>query len=278
MTSFHVLFAKHNYHFVFAPYGVDMGVGLAFPLSKYTLMHVDMSKIADTGFLQHLYTPFPSLPSTTLCSTITMQSPNDYDWIQMSRKRENRMIMMRVQTKDTLIPFCIGVYHMPCVFSVPSVMVCHTALAMQHAQRFAKGDPLVICGDWNSTPVSESYQLITQGVLPDSHPCAIKATLVCATQDVSTSTWTCTLDYAMKSACMEALGREPDFTNNARKKNDYQPFLGVLDYIFLSDHWIAQCVDDLPSLDLGMKGVFPNEYEPSDHVLLAVKVILKSGA
>ena len=44
-------------------------------------------------------------------------------------------------------------------------MVVHAALLMQHAQRYAAGLPLVVTGDFNTTPGQAAHRLIVQGRL-----------------------------------------------------------------------------------------------------------------
>jgi len=52
-------------------------------------------------------------------------------------------------------------HHMPCVFWHAGFMRLHAALASQAAANFAGDDPYVLCGDWNVTPTSSAYALLT---------------------------------------------------------------------------------------------------------------------
>merc|ERR1712127_847594 len=83
-------------------------------------------------------------------------------------------------------------------------------------------------------------------------------------------------------------GSEPEFTNYAHIKDDTDPFIGTLDYIFLSQKertsngkggdgmgelWKVHGVQKLPCKgDSG--GPFPNENEPSDHYLISADLEL----
>ena len=74
---------------------------------------------------------------------------------------------------------------------------------------------------------------------------------------------------------MEALGREPDFTNYAQIKDD-APFIDTLDYIFLGNganngNWKVENVLHLPSRS-EVKGPYPAQEEPSDHVLMTANL------
>ena len=76
---------------------------------------------------------------------------------------------------------------------------------------------------------------------------------------------------AMRSAYKVKNGVEPAFTNYAQTKNDKEPFVGTLDYIFLSDQWIVDNVSELPSMD-SVKGPLPTLQEPSDHLLISAEL------
>jgi hypothetical protein len=43
------------------------------------------------------------------------------------------------------------------------VMTIHSALAAQHAQKYARDDPCVLMGDFNFMPGSPQYDLLTKG-------------------------------------------------------------------------------------------------------------------
>ena len=76
----------------------------------------------------------------------------------------------------------------------------------------------------------------------------------------------------MRSAYKENNGKEPEFTNYAKVKDD-EPFIGTLDYIFLSEHWKVNAVDPLPKLT-DLEGPLPLEEEPSDHLLVSATISL----
>ena len=72
----------------------------------------------------------------------------------------------------------------------------------------------------------------------------------------------------MESAYMVKNGKEPDFTNHAKIRDD-EPFIDVLDYIFLNKgSWNVSSVDPIVLRD-EIGGPLPNDDEPSDHVAIA---------
>lgn len=87
---------------------------------------------------------------------------------QLAERRANQALFARLRPKgSTSAPnggtFCVGTYHMPCLFNVPPVMVMHTSMVVKHLARLAGSDPLVFGGDFNFNPQSECYKLVTEG-------------------------------------------------------------------------------------------------------------------
>lgn len=79
----------------------------------------------------------------------------------------------------------------------------------------------------------------------------------------------------LNSAYVLKKKKEPDFTNYADPNNN--SFMGTIDYVFLSkpEHhskkqtWYVESVKSLPTRQKGIKnGTLPNQFEPSDHLLL----------
>jgi 2',5'-phosphodiesterase len=64
---------------------------------------------------------------------------------------------------------------------------------------------------------------------------------------------------------------EPAFTNFARLRED--PFIGTLDYVFVSSQFMVTGALPLPSQET-LSGPLPDENEPSDHLMLAVDLQL----
>jgi len=172
------------------------------------------------------------------------------------------MVLARLRCKSGGKVFCVANYHMPCMFFLPDVMVIHTALALQLAQRFAQDDKLVVAGDWNFKPGSTPYNVATQG--PD-------AAEEVAHLKVSGHDWDAFAGVGMRSAYLAANGEEPDFTNYAQTMRDKVPFVDTLDYVFVSEGVKVVSAPRLPHRD-DVDGPMPLPREPSDHLLLAVTV------
>lgn len=81
----------------------------------------------------------------------------------------------------------------------------------------------------------------------------------------------------MISAYSEAQGKEPEFTNFSKIK-DQAVFMETLDYIFLSKHWKVLSVTELISKTAIIAATsgrpLPDKDYPSDHLLVAAEVVL----
>ncbi len=305
----HVFFESKNYQLVTGLYGHSfngyMGVALAYPLDVYQADDVEVVRLSDTdlceswpvppntykrsssGQLSKLLKPMIGLakfPMTlfkkitgSLASSPPSANPEIYG---AAKKRSNILISAKLRAKNTpktstTTPtsdpsFLVSTYHMPCAFMTPQLMTLHSSLAIRYTKKRAEAlsdVPFVCAGDWNILPSSPLYGMLTTGILdPEDKvhyppPCSNFA----FSPDIG--------DGCM-SAYQEALGSEPDFTNYAKIKND-DPFIGTLDYIFLSKGcgWKVKSVDSIPHRD-DVKGPFPNDEEPSDHVAIAADLDL----
>ncbi len=179
--------------------------------------------------------------------------------------------------------FVVATYHMPCLFGSDEkcrVMVAHVALLMQQAQRFAAGDPLVVCGDFNVQPGQPAYDLILSGDMDASHPQHPELPARCAPKPGDAGrqgAWTVGFS-PMRSACLEYWGEEPAFTNFAwSAMNPDGVFQATLDYIFYSPgHWKVAGAKELISPDaVSHLPGFPSSTEPSDHIVVAAELELQ---
>ena len=54
---------------------------------------------------------------------------------------------------------------------------------------------------------------------------------------------------------------------------DDNPFIGTLDYIFLSKEWRVESVLPTAHRDTVKYGPYPNKMEPSDHIMIAADLL-----
>lgn len=286
--DFTPFFEANGYTLVTSLYGNRfngyMGVALAWPKELYQSEAVDISRVADTRRW-----PPPRVETRPLLALVRgAWSKVEQLWRKPRRKpldphteaarRYNVLISARLRCKKTGRRFCVSNYHMPCLFGSDAkmqVMVMHTALAAQHATRFAEGHPHVLAGDFNIQPGSSPYRLLTQGSLPAEDPHQPPKR--------DGETWESSLAQPYVSAYAESLGSEPEFTNYAVTKFSKEPFMETLDYILVApgeeQTWNVTSVRPLP----GKKAIaareksYPSSIEPSDHVLIWSDLELAEG-
>jgi len=145
----------------------------------------------------------------------------------------------------------------------------HAALSCQLAQQFAGTKPLIYCGDFNSTPISSVYKLLTAGHFDRHHLDHPKHAMP------PEDKWNPDVK-PLRSAYKIKRGKEPNFTNYSHDRYNEKPFIDVLDYIFISDHWDVVSVEELPGTVENYSTPLPNEEEPSDHLLISAQLLISS--
>lgn len=240
-------------------------------MDKYEILNVDITTIGDTKKLPRKQKPtsfiakfFQEIAYKIMAILKVLGYQQPYDPWNESVNKSNQLVSMRLRDKNTEKVFCVGTYHMPCAFRHPALMMIHCALSAQHVQKFAKSDPYVYTGDFNIKPDSSMYQLLTEGKVEANNP-DLPAKLEGDNWDIQVK--------PLRSAYKIGNGKEPEFTNWAQTKDQEDPFIGTLDYIFISDEWRVDQVKSLPS-QKDVIGPFPIETEPSDHLLVSASLSL----
>lgn len=147
-----VFFAQRNYHFTFRCYGGNfadyMGIGIAFPRDRYSLTDLVAKRIADWGRWPRKPREEVGVMTYVLGLVKSLQrkilgEEKDTDPYKVARRRFNVALWMKLKDLETSTEFCVGNYHMPCVFWAPSVMLFHTALLFNFMQKLSKEAPLI---------------------------------------------------------------------------------------------------------------------------------------
>jgi 2',5'-phosphodiesterase len=139
----------------------------------------------------------------------------------------------------------------------------HADMCIGRVQALAKDRPYIIAGDFNLKPSESVFRYLTSCKMPETDhffPTPF--------QNNPTQPWKPTMKEPVRSAysvCND--GKEPDFTNYARVRED-EPFIDTLDYIFVSKNVEPISVQTLPARETA-GGPYPNEHEPSDHIMIA---------
>ena len=123
--------------------------------------------------------------------------------------------------------------------------------------------PMVLCGDYNSTPGSPIYQLLTRGSLPSSHIEFGNRSYGSFTRDGVSH------PFSLKSS-YSSIG-ELSFTN-------YTPnYVASIDYIFYSTNTlqVTALLGEVDKDYLQRVPGFPNHHFPSDHLALLAQFFIK---
>lgn len=293
----HAFFAERGYCVVFAQYGSSMsgymGVMVAWPREKFEALDVEISRIADTApkgtwpkadrEAAPSLSPFGILTYKGLMDVLGCKPPelkpldDNFEW-RTAQNRHNEAIFVRLRARGQPggKPFCVGTYHMPCLFGPPEkvrVVNIHTYLLLARLKKFAGDDPVVLMGDFNFKPESSPYLLAASGGSLDAAAAASWEELVGLKDRLKGAPlW----PGGLKSAYRAFHNREPPFTNFAHTKGSEDPFIDTLDYIWFTEGPLMVVdVPKLPQSQEEVRGPFPNEAEPSDH--LPVRATLHLG-
>jgi 2',5'-phosphodiesterase len=256
----------------------NRGIATAYPTKYFETLKIDLVRLSEKKaggwprkprepkpgpLKKYVFNPIYN-PMKAAYKYYRPQKRQDDAW-DYSKYRYNQFIAVKLQNRgEGNQPFWVGNYHMPCAFRTPAVMNIHADLVGSRIQQLAEEDtPYVLAGDFNIMPDSPHYSLLRTGTLsPEDETYPDKK---------YDTNWKPELK-GMRSAYFELNGEEPEFTNNAHNgAMNAEPFIGTLDYIFLSDGWNVLKVKDTPKKD-ELEGVFPDAEEPSDHVVIAASL------
>ena len=136
-------------------------------------------------------------------------------------------------------------------------------LQKQHTTDPAHPLPLILAGDYNSTPDSGVYELFSTGTLSPDHPHWRNMNFGKYTQEG--------IHNPQRFASAYATRGEPEYTNCSAD------FCGTIDYIWTTPESVRSIhvLDVVPMSKLGvLLRPFPNTYFPSDHVPLVADLQL----
>jgi len=258
------LFLQNEYVFIYD--SAWLGVGIAYPSSLYSFKGMSMIAVGE-----HLQKECKRAPKTTQ-SLIPYGLSHAWRYIQswfITPKQEEDPWEGAIRAKNRLIGvslsdktghcFKVFTYHMPCLFRNPNLMNIQAAALLTTVQKEAQDHAYVLAGDFNSTPDSEVYRMITKGrcVFP-------RSTSFMTTPDFK-------LDI-MQSAYDSVNSCEPAYTNFSHTCRSVAPFRDTIDYIFFSG---MTCTQVMATREDRSTATFPNAEEPSDHLPLCATFSIK---
>lgn len=249
------LFHQLKYILLFDLYGEEfddyMGIAIAIP---ETMKVTSVSRIKIGEYLRtRLIDKQSSLFKRLKMMLTHRQDPND-PW-QIAMMKRNVLMCLHVYIDG--IPLCIGTYHMPAMFQMPSVMMIHASVVKDILFQLANGVNLIFAGDFNTKPQDEYYSVLTQqGFINDRLPRSSNYQI----------NYRPLSNHVFRSAYKELNGSEPAFTNYSSTLKS-PSFCATLDYIFFAGQLLVDKVLILPNHPKGRS--YPDEKHPSDHLMIA---------
>jgi CCR4-NOT transcription complex subunit 6 len=174
---------------------------------------------------------------------------------------------------------CIANTHLYSNKDFPDVKLWQTWQLLQELESFIIGRgsnlPLIICGDFNSTPDTAVYDLLSQQQVHPGHP-DVNVASVDDVTNILPEPMSITHSFSLGSAYQTVLGEEPWTTNYTEN------FKGVLDYIWYSAQNLMPLsvvmVPDKKQLAKHGEALPSTEYS-SDHIMLISDMqIIGNGA
>lgn len=170
--------------------------------------------------------------------------------------------------RDQMNQVCIANTHLYSNKDFPDVKLWQSWQLLQELETFvmSRGSnlPLMICGDFNSTPDTAVYDLMSRQAVHPGHP-DVNMSLDDGSPNVLPDTMSLTHSFQLGSVYSTVLGEEPNFTNFTAQ------FKGVLDYMwYTASNLRPLSAAPIPDSTVLTKygEALPSTQFPSDHVML----------
>ena len=275
-----VLFDSNKYKVVSSLYGERkngyMGVLIAYP-NSYKLENCKISRLSDTIIFPKRRNNYCEI----FMNKLRLLELNDYSYLRNAQLRKNTVIGLKLSKNDEP-SFWVFNYHMPCSWKQPIVMVIHSILL----ERFITQSiydfklrsiiPCILLGDFNSNPLSLQYKYFTSGENLESIRNLLlnemtsneigPATILNLLEQINYTDNLIEFDIfkkknkvtKFKSVYKDFYDSEPVCTNHAYCAQN-GPFIGTLDYIFVTDKIKVVSVENLDN-NKHKRKYMPNEW------------------
>lgn len=182
---------------------------------------------------------------------------NQSDFIKKSKKRFAGLITY-FQDRITNKKFYITNIHLEANPRVDDIKNLQGYILLEHLSKLTPGRPLIICGDFNSNPLSSTYHGFSTGKSKNKFNLEKGIEVekpIFNTPDEYTK-------MELKSINKTIFGKEPNYTTYTI---DYK---NTLDYIFVNDKIeVLGALEELPQSIYKTFKSIPNDKFPSDHLI-----------
>jgi CCR4-NOT transcription complex subunit 6 len=179
--------------------------------------------------------------------------------------------------REPINQVCIANTHLYSNKDFPDVKLWQAWQLLQELETFvmSRGTnlPLIICGDFNSTPDTAVYDLLARQTVHPGHP-DVNVELPEGAPDVLPDAMNITHSFQLGSAYQSILGDEPKVTNYTSN------FKGVLDYMWYSiPNLRPLAVAPIPDEQVLTRHgeALPSTEFSSDHIMLIADLQIMSG-
>lgn len=179
--------------------------------------------------------------------------------------------------REPINQVCIANTHLYSNKDFPDVKLWQAWQLLQELETFvmSRGTnlPLMICGDFNSTPDTAVYDLLARQTVHPGHP-DVNVELPEGAPDVLPDAMNITHSFQLGSAYQSILGEEPKVTNYTSN------FKGVLDYMWYSmPNLRPLAVAPIPDEQVLTRHgeALPSTEFSSDHIMLIADLQIMSG-
>lgn len=178
---------------------------------------------------------------------------------------------VEVSRKQTGPLLCVTNVHLFSNTKFPDVKLWQSVALVKQIERVALSRrlPIILCGDFNSEPISAVYEFMMQNHVSLDHPELQQPTDLFSNMDPDHH-------IGFGSAYASVFGAEPGYTNYTGH------YTGVLDYVWYTPELLTPFaglkVHSPAVLEGYSKTALPNCQFPSDHVLLCLDFCFKATA
>lgn len=239
-AGLHQLFSQSGYYCITSHYSTlpdrdYMGVCIAFPVAKYSLVKYGEVKIGDKIVLP--------------LDVEVAESKNGNTLFEEAKKRDTRMLWVKLRNEGKDVFICT--YHMPCCFWWVPVMTLHIDTLLKQIEELTSEDvPIVLVGDFNAYSKGNTKDILNF-ISKDIE-----------FSELPTPLWKPSSTLKLKNAGVI------NTPTTMTKSPGRDVFKECLDYIFVKGCVVEHACGDVPSK------LMPNDTEGSDHMPVYAELLL----
>jgi len=185
---------------------------------------------------------------------------NDKDKKKFALAQVGLLVTLRRKNSNKLLNICTT--HLSANWKNHDIQLLQAYYVLRRiSELVGSNEPLIFCGDFNTTPDSATYEFLSKGrlITPEFRE-KYNNRPNFPVKEFSHN-------LGLVSAHSEMFGHEPELTNCVASTEDTTEFADCLDYIFFNKHVDLRAVRSIPDKDkIKSEFALPNHLYPSDHI------------